>query len=494
MAGNKQTLGFKLGTEMRLSPQQIMLMQLIQMNTTSLEQKIKEEIIENPSLEEGKDEDEEEVVIEIDEPVEEEITELEQDKDEIMEEYLGEDDVPEWKTKTNNHSKDDEEKQVPLAGGISFLEFLIGQLSLSNLSEDEFKVAQFIIGSLEDDGYLKRPLLDLLDDLAFKAGVYTTQEEIEKVLGVIQELDPPGVGARDLRECLILQLERQKATSARVIALTILDDYFDDFEKKHFEKLIAKLNITEGEFREAIDEIKHLNPKPGNAAPNNSRPTQYVIPDFILAIENGEVSVSLNSKDAPELHVSNSFKSTIDHYKKSKGKVSRKEKDDIEFIKSKINSAKWFIDAIKQRQHTLQITMNSIVKRQKAYFLTGDEKELRPMILKDIADEIGMDISTVSRVANSKSVQTPYGTFLVKTLFSESMPNAKGEVISTKAFKKTLEEIIEEEDKSNPFTDEALVQKLKEKGYPIARRTVAKYREQLGLPVARMRKEANYVG
>ena len=492
MAGNKQTLGFKMGTEMRLSPQQIMLMQLIQMNTTSLEQRIKEEIIENPSLEEGKDEEEEEEKIADQE--EEEITEKEEDFDEIMEEYLGEDDVPEWKTKVNNHSADDEEKEVPLAGGTSFVEYLFNQLSLSNLDEIETKIAQFIIGSLESDGYLKRSLLDLEDDLIFKANVSTNAKQIESVLGVIHELDPPGVGARDLRECLIIQLERKKASDARVLALTILDDYFEDFQRKHFEKLITKLEVTEKEFGDAIEEIINLNPKPGNAAPNNSRPTQYVIPDFIITIEDGFVNLTINSKDAPELRVSHSFKETIKHYASSKGKVNRQQKGEVDFIKSKINSAKWFIEAIKQRQHTLFITMSAIVKRQNAYFLTGDEKELRPMILKDIADEIHMDISTVSRVANSKSVQTPYGTFLVKTLFSESMTNSDGEDISTKEIKKTLEEIIGDEDKSNPFTDEALSKQLKEKGYPIARRTVAKYREQLGLPVARMRKEVVYVG
>ncbi len=485
-------MNFKLGTEMRLSPQQIMLMQLIQMNTTSLEQRIKEEIIENPGLEEGVDAEEEED--ELNENQEEEITEEEEDKDELMEEYLGEDDVPEWKTKINNHSKDDEEKEVPLAGGTSFVEYLYNQLSLSDLTEVELKVARFIIGSLEDDGYLKRNLLDLEDDLAFKAGVTTSAAEIEKVLGVIQELDPPGVGARDLRECLIIQLERKSATAARSLALNILDDYFDDFRKKHFEKLATKLEVSIVELQNAVIEITDLNPKPGNAAPNNSRPTQYVIPDFVVTIDDGEVNLTINSKDAPELHVSRSFKETIDHYKKSDGKVNRRQKNEMDFIKHRINSAKWFIEAIKQRQHTLFITMTAIVNRQKSYFLTGDEKEMRPMILKDIADEIGMDISTVSRVANSKSVQTPYGTFLVKTLFSESMANADGEEISTKEIKKTLEEIIGDEDKTNPFTDEALAAQLKEKGYPIARRTVAKYREQLGMPVARMRKEVLNVG
>jgi RNA polymerase sigma-54 factor len=319
----------------------------------------------------------------------------------------------------------------------------------------------------------------------------TNFTELDHVLSTIQEFDPPGVGARDLQECLILQLERKRATEARSLALTILDNHFVEFQKRHFEKLGAKLGVENDELQAAVNEIKKLNPKPANAAPNNSRPTEYVIPDFKITIENGKVELTINSKDIPDLFVSKNYKEALQHYSSSKGQVSKKQQEEVNFIKHKLTAAQWFIEAIKQRQHTLYITMMAIIDRQRNYFLTGDEKELKPMILKDIADVIQMDISTVSRVANNKYVQTPYGTFLVKQLFSESMTNADGEDISTKEIKKTLEELIEDEDKRKPLTDEALSKLLKEKGYPVARRTVAKYREQLDLPVARMRKQVS---
>lgn len=481
-----QSQTFKL--QQKLSPQQIQLMKLIQLSNTALEERIKEEIQINPALEEGKEADAD---ADITASQEETTTDEQYEKDEIIENYLSDDDGPEYNRKANNYSSDDEEKQVPLAGGVSFVEHLNNQINLSSLNDHERDIAKFVIGSLEEDGYLKRDFQDIEDDLAFRLGVMTNHEELDKVLGVIQEFDPPGVGARDLQECLILQLERKTATPARSAALNILDFHFTEFQKKHFEKLENKLGLTPGELQAAVNEIKKLNPKPSNAAPDNSRPTEYVIPDFIVTVDNGEIELTINSKHAPDLFISNSFKETLQHYKSSQGKVNKRQKEEVTFIKHKIEAARWFIEAIKQRQHTLYITMTAIIERQRNYFLTGDEKELKPMILKDIADVIHMDISTVSRVANNKFVQTPYGTFLVKKLFSESMTNSDGEDISTKEIKKTLEEMIEEEDKRKPLTDEALSKALKEKGYPVARRTVAKYREQLNFPVARMRKQVS---
>lgn len=481
-----QSQTFKL--QQKLSPQQIQLMKLIQLSNTALEERIKEEIQVNPALEEGKEADTD---ADVTASQEENATDEQVERDDIIENYLSDDDGPDYTRKANNHSSDDEEKQVPLAGGVSFVEHLNSQLNLSSLNEHERGIANFLIGSLEEDGYLKRDFQDIEDDLAFRSGLMTNHAELDKVLGVIQEFEPPGVGARDLQECLVLQLERKSANPARSNALTILDYHFAEFQKKHFNKLEAKLGLSSESLQLAVNEIKKLNPKPANAAPDNSRPTEYVIPDFIVTAENGEVELVINSKHAPDLFISNSFKETLQHFKSADGKVNKKQKEDVAFIKHKIDAARWFIEAIKQRQHTLFITMSAIIERQRAYFLTGDEKELRPMILKDIADVIQMDISTVSRVANNKFVQTPYGTFLVKKLFSESMTNSDGEDISTKEIKKTLEEMIEEEDKRKPLTDEALSRALKEKGYPVARRTVAKYREQLNLPVARMRKQVS---
>ena len=401
--------------------------------------------------------------------------------------YLGDDDTPDYKTKANNYSSDDELYEAPVIVNESFHDSLISQLRLRDLNTEELELATYLVGTIDDDGLLRRELIDIVDDLAFSQGIFTEEKELERLLEIIQDLDPPGVGGRDLRECLILQLERKRPSFKVNLALSILEDYFDSFVKRHYQKLMDRLGVNEDELRDAIDEIGRLNPKPGGSS-NLSRPTENVIPDYNLEIVDEELELTLNGRNAPELSLSNQYREMLEHYKASKEK-NKAEKEAALFVKQKLDSAKWFIDAIVQRQQTLMLTMQSILNYQRDYFLTGDERKLRPMILKDIAEEIGMDISTVSRVASNKYIQTPYGTFLIKRFFSESMTNADGEEVSTREIKKILEDTVAEENKRKPMTDDALAKILKEKGYPIARRTVAKYREQLDIPVARMRKE-----
>tara|TARA_R110002072_G_scaffold260722_8_gene419272 strand:+ start:10958 stop:12412 length:1455 start_codon:yes stop_codon:yes gene_type:complete len=481
----KQHLQFKLSQ--KLSPQQIQLMKLIQLPTQQFEQRVSQEMEENPALEGGKDE-----VENFDDDLNNE--EFESDSEHIeaedinIDEYLSDDDVPDYKLQANNYSADDEDKHVPYASGVSFTEYLQTQLNTVQLSEEEQDIAEFLVGSIDESGYIRRPIQDIMDDLAFTQNVFTTEKAIEKVLLIVQDLDPAGVGARNLQECLLLQLERKTPTAAVNLAIAILDDAFDAFSKKHYDKLIQKFEITEDELRGAISEIERLNPKPGGTYSGNNKIVEHIIPDFAIRIVDGELDLTLNGRNAPELHVSREYTNMLKGYKEANEK-SKSQKDAVQFIKQKLDAAKWFIDAIKQRQQTLFVTMNAIMHYQEEYFLSGDERKLRPMILKDIADEINMDISTVSRVANSKYVDTPYGTKLIKEFFSESMKNDQGEDVSTREIKKILEITIGEEDKRKPLTDDKLAKILKEKGYPIARRTVAKYREQLDIPVARMRKE-----
>lgn len=481
----KQHLQFKLSQ--KLSPQQIQLMKLIQLPTQQFEQRVSQEMEENPALEGGKDE-----VENYDDDLNNE--EFESDSEHIeaedinIDEYLSDDDVPDYKLQANNYSADDEDKHVPYASGVSFTEYLQTQLNTVQLSEEEQDIAEFLVGSIDESGYIRRPIQDIMDDLAFTQNVFTTEKAIEKVLHIVQDLDPAGVGARNLQECLLLQLERKTPTAAVNLAIAILDDAFDAFSKKHYDKLIQKFEITEDELRGAISEIERLNPKPGGTYSGNNKIVEHIIPDFAIRIVDGELDLTLNGRNAPELHVSREYTNMLKGYKEANEK-SKSQKDAVQFIKQKLDAAKWFIDAIKQRQQTLFVTMNAIMHYQEEYFLSGDERKLRPMILKDIADEINMDISTVSRVANSKYVDTPYGTKLIKEFFSESMKNDQGEDVSTREIKKILEITIGEEDKRKPLTDDKLAKILKEKGYPIARRTVAKYREQLDIPVARMRKE-----
>ena len=377
---------------------------------------------------------------------------------------------------------------MPYAAGQSFTQHLMQQLNTYRLEESEKEIAKFLVGSVDESGYIRREIADIVDDLAFTQNVYTTQSAVETVLDKVQELDPAGVGARDLQECLLLQLKRKQQSPSVVLAFDILTQSFDQFSKKHYKKLLQKFTISENELRAAIHEIENLNPKPGGAISSNTRMVEHVVPDFAIHIVDGVLELTLNGRNAPELHVSSQYANMLKGYKESKDK-SKSQKEAVQFIKQKLDAAKWFIEAIKQRQQTLFVTMNAIMHQQEAYFLSGDQRKLKPMILKDIADKIGMDISTVSRVANSKYVDTPYGTKLIKEFFSESMKNDQGEDVSTKEIKKILEITISEEDKKKPLTDDKLAKILKEKGYPIARRTIAKYREQLELPVARLRKE-----
>ncbi len=440
----------------------------------------------NPALEEGVEElDEKED--DFDEFNEEDSQSIEAE-DINIDEYLSDDEVPDYRLRANNYSADDEDSKVPISGGTSFTEFLTDQISTSQLNEQDRQIAEYLIGNIDDDGYIRRELNAIVDDLAFTQNIFVEEEQLEKVLAVIQRLDPPGVGARDLQECLILQLKRKPNSTSIRLAREILEHHFDEFIKKHYNKLIEKLEIDEEYLKEAIEEIQRLNPKPGNSSTNTQQSTATVIPDFTIKIEEGELELSLNSRNAPDLNVSREYKDMLETYKNT-NKKNKAQKDAVMFVKQKLDGAKWFIDAIRQRQQTLLISMSSIMNFQKEYFLTGDQTKLRPMILKDIADEIGMDISTVSRVASNKYVETPYGTFLIKEFFSESMKNDAGEDVSTKEIKKILEDSIEEEDKRHPLTDDNLAKLLKEKGYPIARRTVAKYREQLNISVARLRKE-----
>ena len=484
----KQQLNLKLSQ--KLSPQQIQLMKMIQLPIQAFEQRISEELEENPALEDGKEESE-------DYDNEFENDEFEDDFDEGTErieteinvdEYLSDDEVPSYKLSANNYSADDEDRQMPYAAGTSFNQYLLQQLNTYRFDDDEVEIAKFLVGRIDESGYIRREIEDIVDDLAFTQNVYTTVEKVEKVLTVVQELDPAGVAARDLQECLLLQLERKEPTPPVVLARSLIETSFEQFSKKHYKKLIQKFEISEDQLRDAIREIEGLNPKPGGTYSGNNRIVEHVVPDFAIKIVDGKLELTLNGRNAPELRISHDYTNMLKGYKESKEK-SNKQKEAVMFIKQKLDAAKWFIDAIKQRQQTLFVTMNSIMHHQEEYFLTGDERKLKPMILKDIAEKINMDISTVSRVANSKYVDTPYGTKLIKEFFSESMKNEQGEDVSTREIKKILEMTIAEEDKRKPLTDDKLAKMLLEKGYPIARRTIAKYREQLDLPVARLRKE-----
>jgi RNA polymerase sigma-54 factor len=484
----KQSLQYKL--LQKLSPQQIQLMKLIQLPTQAFEERLKQEIEENPALDTGKDDSES-----IDDDLSNEFDDDDDgnekiDADDInIDEYLSDDETPSYKTQANNYSADDEEKNVPYAAGTSFHQSLKNQLNTFNFNDEELAIAEFLVGSIDDSGYIRREIIDLVDDLAFTANVFTSEEKVLAVLRkVVQNLDPIGVGARDLKECLVIQLKAKDKNKIRSLAIDILENAFDHFVKKHYKKLQEKYSISEAELKEVNTEISKLNPKPGSSYAGNNKIAEQIVPDFSIKILDGELDLTLNSRNAPEMQISREYNNMLKGYQESTVK-SKSQKDAVFFIKQKLDSAKWFIDAIKQRQQTLLVTMNSIMQYQYDYFLTGDERKLKPMILKDIADQIKMDVSTVSRVANSKYVSTPYGTKLIKEFFSESMKNDQGEDVSTKEIKKILETVITEENKRKPLTDEKLAAILKEKGYPIARRTIAKYREQLDLPVARLRKE-----
>ena len=484
----KQFLSFKLSQ--KLSPQQIQLMKLIQLPTQAFEQRLSQELEENPALDTGKESEAAEDNVDEFDNSEDDFNDNDTiDADEInIDEYLSDDEIPEYRTQANNYSADDEDKSVPYAAGTSFTQHLVSQLNTFRLSEQEEEIAYFLVGSVDESGYIRRSLSDITDDLAFTQNITTTEDEVEKVLQIVHQLDPGGVGARNLQECLSIQLHRKEQNPDVELATTIIDKAFEQFTKKHYKKLLQKFSITEDQLKDAIEEIERLNPKPGGSYAGNNKIVEHIVPDFAIKIIDGELELTLNGRNAPELHVSREYNNMLKGYKDTKQK-SKAQKDAVMFIKQKLDAAKWFIEAVRQRQQTLFVTMSSIMNYQKEFFLSGDERKLRPMILKDIADEIEMDVSTISRVANSKYVDTPYGTKLIKEFFSESMTNDQGEEVSTREIKKILETVIEEENKKKPLTDEALSKILKEKGYPIARRTVAKYREQLDLPVARLRKK-----
>lgn len=483
----KQFLNLKLSQ--KLSPQQIQLMKLIQLPTQAFEQRLKEELFENPALESGKEEEsyEKDEFDNNDDYDDYEGTENIETEINI-DEYLSNDETPDYKLQANNYSDDDDDRESPLAESISFHQDLINQLNTFILTDEQRSIAEFLVGSIDDDGYLRRNVQDIVDDMAFTQAIYTDEKTVEKIVHIIHELEPSGVGARDLQECLLLQLKHKTPTEYVELAIDLLENQFDAFTKKHYDKLLQKYEITQEKLKKAIEEIEKLNPKPGGSFDSSSRVVEQIVPDFAIRIVDGELELTLNGRNAPTLHVSKDYQEMLQTYKDSRDK-SHSQKDAVQFIKQKLDSAKWFIDAIRQRQETLFVTMNAIMHLQQDYFLDGEETKLKPMILKDVADMIGLDVSTVSRVANSKYVDTPYGTKLIKEFFSESMKNDQGEDVSTLEIKKILKNIIEEEDKSKPLPDDQLAEILGERGYPIARRTIAKYRDLLDIPVARMRKK-----
>ncbi len=473
----------------KLSPQQIQLMKMLQLPTIALEARIKDEIEGNPALEEGREETQtDEYDVSDNDSQESELSDAEKEFD--FSDYMDDDDTPDYKYQANNYSKDDDEKTLPIGSASTFHERLLNQLNLKRLSEKQHAICEHLIGSLDDSGYLRREVTSVVDDLAFTRSIMTSEEEVEHLLTtVVQDMDPAGIGCRDLQECLLIQIRRKEQSITVRTAREILEHFYNEFVKKHYEKITSRLEIDEEDLREAIEEIIHLNPKPGNSMNETSRPVEQVIPDFTVKTEGDELQVLLNARNAPELRMSRKYSEMLEEFARIKGKPNKAQREAMMFVKQKLDSARWFIDAIRQRQNTLMITMQAIVDYQRDYFLSGDETKLKPMILKDIAERINMDISTVSRVSNSKYVQTAYGTFQLKYFFSESLTNDEGEEVSTREVKKILQDLIEGEDKRKPWTDENLAKELKGKGYNIARRTVAKYREQLGIPVARLRKQ-----
>ncbi|MDD2380827.1 MAG: RNA polymerase factor sigma-54 [Mariniphaga sp.] len=471
----------------KLSPQQIQVIKLLEIPAIQLEQRIKKELEENPVLD-----------LESDFPENDEETENNEsdeksdvDNDEFsFDDYLTDDDeIPTYKTQTSNYSKDEKYVDIPFSVGISFHESLYDQLNMVHLSEDDHQLAKYIIGNIDDDGYLRRDIISISDDLAFNLNLEVPEKKLEEILHVIQQFDPPGIGARDLRECLLLQLNRKKGDSNE-LARIILTDFFEEFTRKHYEKIQKKLELPDEALKKGIGEVLKLNPKPGSAYSNPlNKSNQHIIPDFLLENVDDELSLSLNQQNTPELKINDTYMDMLHDLAKHNAKKTKDQKDALLFVKQKVDAARWFIDAIRQRNHTLLVTMSEIINFQKEYFKEGDETKLRPMILKDIAERTGLDISTISRVSNSKYIQTHFGIFPLKYFFSEGLQKDDGEEVSTREIKMILQECVDNEDKRKPLTDEKLTQILKEKSYNIARRTVAKYREQLDIPVARLRKK-----
>ena len=490
----KQSLQQKL--LQKLSPQQIQLMKLLQIPTTALEQRIKQEIEENPALEEGPD-DEDEKQDDGEEELQDDLEKEHDDergdgdekpKDEFdPEDYFDNDeDIAYYKLNVKNTGKDDDRKELPMAQSSSFQEILERQLSEQDFSDPERQIAEYLLGNIDDDGYLQRDLESTVDDIAFSLNTQTSVQELENILKVIQKFDPPGVGARNLQECLLLQLEKKYPTKRIETAIRIIKEFMQQFSRKHYEKIAEEMGLNETQLKIAIDEILKLNPKPGNTMNDGKRSVQEIVPDFIINNNGGELELILNSRNLPDLRVANVYKQMLNEYEQRQDKTG---KEAAQFVKQKIENAKLFIDTVRQRSETLYFCMKSIMDFQKDFFLEGDEKLLKPMVLKDVSAKIGMDISTISRVSNSKYVQTPFGTYLLKYFFSEALTTEEGEEVSSREVKQILRECVETEDKKKPLTDDALTKILKKKGYNIARRTVAKYREMLEIPVARLRKQ-----
>ena len=471
----------------KLSPQQIQMIKLLEIPTMLLEQRIKRELEENPVLEEGAVEDN---ICSEGEEGQDNVNDSEQDEF-TFEDYLNEEDIPSYRLVTKNYSKDDRKEDIPFSVGITFHDYLQSQLGLRSLTEHQHILAIYILGNIDDDGYLRRSIESIVDDIAFSQNITATEEELSEILEIIKDLDPAGVGAESLQECLLLQIDKKDHSLPEIVlAENILKNHFDEFTKKHYNKIINRLGLKEQELKKALEEILKLNPRPGSSFSDpQNKTSDHIVPDFILENNDGELQLSLNSKNVPELRISKAYNEMLKTYYSNRKGVSRKQKEAMSFVRQKLDSAKWFIDAIRQRQNTLLLTMNAIINFQSDYFQEGDEAELKPMILKDIADATGLDISTISRVANSKYIQTTFGILPLRYFFSEGMQTDTGEEVSTREIKKILEECINDENKRKPLTDEKLAAILNEKGYPVARRTVAKYREQLNIPVARMRKE-----
>lgn len=486
----KQQLNQSL--QQKLSPLQIQQIKMLELSSLEIEDRIRQELEDNPALDQTDDWENPDGEHGEDELYEQNDYDKKQDSTEDISlgDYLTEDDIPDYKLQSNNYSKEQQYEQIPYSESISFREHLLDQFRLRDLSEQELLIGEYIIGNIDDDGYLRREFPAISDDLLFQYGVEVHDDELEKILKVIQSLDPPGIGARNLQECLVLQIKRKKNSPVWEKAFVILQDYFEDFTKKHYEKIQKGLDISEDDLREVIREIVQLNPKPGNAWESDlSTKLSMVIPDFTIENNNGDLILHMNNQNIPTLKVSREYSEMLSEYTTNKKNQSAENKEAVFFVKQKLDSAKWFIDAIKQRQGTLRNVMLSIMTLQRDFFLSGDETDLKPMILKDVSELCGYDISTISRVSNSKYVQTDSGIYSLKYFFSEGMQNEKGEEVSTREIKTILKECVDEEDKTAPLTDEKLVDLLKAKGYDLARRTVAKYREQLGIPVARLRKE-----
>lgn len=485
----RQTITLKQGT--KLSPLQMKLMKLIQLPQNMLEQKIKEELMENPALEEGEEAEKEDEKEEEDEFNNENAEDQENEsgpEDEInIDEYIADDEIPDYRTRANNNSPDEERKSLPVAVQVSFQDYLLNQTTTAGLDDTQHLVAEQIIGSLDDDGYLRRPLDQVANDLAFSTGITIQPDEIERVLKMIQGFDPPGIGARNLKECLLLQIKRKEEDPVNRLGTTILTDYFEEFTNKNYAKIIRETELPENEIKEAIQEILKLNPKPGESSAENFKTSQAITPDFVITAQDGKLDLLLNTGNVPELRVSRQYRDMLEGFKSNPQK-SKNDREAIQFVKHKLEAARGFIDAIQERHHTLISTMNAIMEIQKEFFLTGDETKLKAMVLRDVESLTGYDKSTVSRVTNSKYVQTPYGTYLLKFFFSEKVKTEDGEEASAREVKRIMMDLVDAEDKHNPMTDLEIMAALKEKNYKMARRTVAKYRDLLKIPPARLRK------